>query len=78
LRHWAFPLVVIGMNSIAAYIMAELFRDFIHDALPRHLGSAAFQKFGLEYEHLLLGAGVLLAEWLILFWMYCRKIFLRI
>ena len=78
LRRWAFPLVVIGMNSIAAYVMAHLFGDFIADALPRHLGMAPFRYFGPEYEHLLVGLGVLIVEWLILFWMYRRKIFLRI
>ncbi|MDB6019369.1 MAG: hypothetical protein JWR19_3858, partial [Pedosphaera sp.] len=30
------------------------------------------------YEPLLLGAGVMLVEWLILWWMYRRKIFLRV
>src|ERR1019366_6368003 len=28
-RKWAFPLVVIGMNSIAAYLIAHLFESFI-------------------------------------------------
>ncbi len=78
LRRWAFPLTVIGMNSIAAYLIDHLFRDFIADALPTHLGMAPFQYFGPEYGPLLLGAGVLLVEWLILFWMYRRKILLRI
>ncbi len=30
-RFWAFPLQVIGMNSIAAYCMAGLFEDFIKE-----------------------------------------------
>ena len=28
-RRWAFPLVVVGMNSIAAYLIAHLWEDFI-------------------------------------------------
>ena len=28
-RRWAFPLVVIGMNSIAAYLIAHLWERFI-------------------------------------------------
>jgi len=77
-RSWAFPLVVIGMNSIAAYLIAHLFEDFITKALPRHFGRAWFTFAGPAYEHLLLGAAVLLVEWLLLFWMYRRKLFLRI
>jgi heparan-alpha-glucosaminide N-acetyltransferase len=77
-RDWAFPLKVVGMNSIAAYLMSWLFASFITAALLRHLGERSFEVFGKAYEPLALGAGVLLVEWLILWWMYRRKIFLRI
>jgi predicted acyltransferase len=77
-RRWAFPLVVIGMNSIAAYLIAHLWEGFIHDALPRHFGTKWYTFAGRPYEPLLLGAAVLLVEWLILWWMYRRKIFLRV
>ena len=46
LRAWAFPLVVIGMNSIAAYCMAHLFEGFIHDALRRHVGQRSLHRPG--------------------------------
>jgi predicted acyltransferase len=78
LRSWAFPLRVIGMNSIAAYCMAELLPAFIKDNLKIHLGEGTFRILGLPYEPLLQGGAVLLVLWLILFWMYRRKIFLRI
>lgn len=77
-RVWAFPLVVVGMNSIAAYLIAHLFDGFIERALPRHLGNGAFLVLGKPYQPFLLGAGVLLVEWLLLWWMCRRKIFLRI
>jgi heparan-alpha-glucosaminide N-acetyltransferase len=77
-RKWAFVLVVVGMNSIAAYLIAHLFVGFINKALPRHLGASVFQAAGPAYEPFLLGLGVLIVEWLILYWMYRRKIFLRI
>jgi predicted acyltransferase len=77
-RAWAFPLVVIGVNSIAAYCMAELFEGFIHDALRRHVPSAFFNAFGPAYEPLVLGASVMAVLWLILLAMYRRKVFLRI
>lgn len=74
----AFPLVVIGANSIAAYCMNKMFRGFIMEALPRHLGADTFKAFGEPYQPLLLGAATLLVLWLILLWMYRRKLFLKI
>jgi heparan-alpha-glucosaminide N-acetyltransferase len=77
-RFWAFPLRVIGMNSIAAYCMADLFEVFIARNLTTHLGNKPFTVIGHPYEPLLHGAAVLLVLWLILFWMYRRRLFLRI
>ena len=77
-RAWAFPLVVVGMNSIAAYLIAHLFVGFIREAIPCHLGPHLFQLAGQNYQPLLLGAGVLLVEWLLLLWMWRRRIFLRV
>jgi heparan-alpha-glucosaminide N-acetyltransferase len=78
---WAFPLRVIGINSIAAYCMAELhfIHDFIVSSFHTHLGPAIFKAWwDPRYEPLATGAAVLAVYWLILFWMYRRKIFLRI
>lgn len=77
-RKWAFPLVVIGMNSIAAYMIAHLFERFIEDSFRIHLGAAFFQFAGAGLEPFLRGVAVLLVYWLILYWMYRRKIFLRV
>ncbi|MHB8653653.1 MAG: acyltransferase family protein [Terriglobia bacterium] len=77
-KKWAYPLVVIGMNSIAAYLIAELLRNFVMDSFRIHLGPNAFQFFGTGLEPLVQGAAVLFTYWLILFWMYRRKIFLKI
>jgi heparan-alpha-glucosaminide N-acetyltransferase len=77
-RAWAFPLIVIGLNSIAAYCMAHLFENFIRSALVTHFGENAFQILGKPFEPLLLGGASLLVLWLMLFWMQRRKIFLRI
>jgi predicted acyltransferase len=82
---WAFPLRVIGMNSIAAYCIAHLFHDFIAGSFRKHLGSHVFRGlfdtdffWGTAYESLVLGGAVLTVYWLILFWMYRRGVFLRI
>jgi predicted acyltransferase len=78
LKAWAFPLVVIGINSIAIYCLVHLIDGFIISSLKTHLGLDIFKVFGDTYEQLLTGAATLLVFWLILYWMYRRKIFLRI
>jgi predicted acyltransferase len=70
--------VVIGVNSIAAYLIAHLFERFTFSSFRIHLGPDAFRFLGPGLEPLLLGAAVLLTYWLILYWMYRRKLFLRI
>jgi heparan-alpha-glucosaminide N-acetyltransferase len=77
-RKWAFPLVVIGTNSIAAYLMAHLFEDFIRSSFRIHLGSQIFAAFGPGAQPLFSGIATLLVYWLMLFWMYRRKVFLKI
>jgi heparan-alpha-glucosaminide N-acetyltransferase len=77
-KKWAFPLVVIGMNSIAAYCIAHLFESFFDSSLRIHLGPNFFAFAGAGLEPFFHGAAMLLGYWLILFWMYRRKLFLKI
>jgi len=77
-KSWAFPLVVIGANSIFIYSIHGLMDGFILQNLKTHLGSDLFKIFGASYEPMVGGAAVLLVFWLILFWMYRRKILIRI
>jgi predicted acyltransferase len=39
-RRWAFPLVVVGVNSIAVYMMSQLLKPFIASTLRTHLGTS--------------------------------------
>lgn len=77
-RRWAFPLTVIGMNSIAAYCLYELFAGPIGANLKIHLGDRVFRVLGDASLPFLHGVAIVLVLWLILFWMYRRRIFLRI
>jgi len=77
-RRWSFPLTVIGMNSIAAYLIAHLWEGFIISSFRIHLGAGAFKILGPGLEPFLQGWAVLLTFWLVLYWMYRRKIMLRI
>ena len=72
-RKWAFPLVVIGTNALAAYLGPTLvptrrIAGIFTGPLAREIGA-----FGPVFS----SAVVLLINWLILHWMYRRKIFLR-
>jgi predicted acyltransferase len=75
---WAFPLTVVGVNSIAAYLIAHLFDAFIAKNLVTHLGAGLFRIAGKAYEPLLQGAATLAVMWALLYWMQRRRIFLKI
>jgi heparan-alpha-glucosaminide N-acetyltransferase len=75
-RAWAFPLIVVGMNSIAIYVLAHTSEAFFLGAIDRHL--LVYTGLTGVFMPVLRGALLLLVLWLILYWMYRRKIFLRI
>ena len=77
-KKWAFPLVVVGMNSIAAYVIADGFGRFVLNTLHIHLGHSVFQVFGTSLEPLTTGIVMLAIYWAILYRMYQRKLFLKI
>jgi len=77
-KRWAFPFVVVGLNPITLYCMWQLSSGFVRTNIKRHLGQQIFESFGATYTPTLERLGVLLVFWLILLWMYRRKIFLRI
>ncbi len=78
-RRWSFFLMVIGANSIAAYIIADGgIRAVIHKSLHIHLGQNFDQVFGIAYAPLISGGLTLFFMWLILYWMYRKKIFIKI
>ncbi|MFN7993556.1 MAG: hypothetical protein U0Q18_08145 [Bryobacteraceae bacterium] len=69
-RKWSFPFVVIGMNALAAYLAGTLTQfGRIVDILTKSAPLGAFQP--LISAILLFGL-----EWLVLYWMYRRRIFL--
>src|SRR5205807_3958463 len=73
-RRWAFPLVVVGMNSIAVYVMSWTMTGFFGDALDRHIGKPMAAMAGPVFQPVVHGFAVMLSFWFILLWMYRRKI----
>ena len=78
LRRVFFPLVVIGMNSIALYVLTHSFAEFISDVFETHLGRGPFLWAGEAFEPLLHGLCVVTVLWLIAWWMHRRRLYLRI
>jgi predicted acyltransferase len=73
-RAWAFPLVVIGANAITIYVAQrivgfERIADFFVGGAARHAGL---------YGPILAAAGTLAVKWLFLFYLYRKRIFLRV
>lgn len=78
-KKWSYFLLVIGANSIAAYVMADGgLRSFISSSLHTHLGQDYDKIFGAAYATVVNGILVLLIMWLILYWMYKKRIFIKI
>jgi predicted acyltransferase len=72
-RKWSFPFVVIGMNAVAIYLGVSIVRfGSIVGVFSKPLAA----QMGV-FDPLFSAAAVLLVEWLVLFWMYKRKIFIR-
>jgi hypothetical protein len=55
------------MNSMAAYWIAHVLEAPIADSIRIHFGNLSF-----------MGPLVLALEWLLLYWMYQRKLFLKV
>jgi len=73
-KRWALGFIVIGMNSIAVYIATGVF-DF------RHVGNIfvghLLPRVG-RWDSLLEATAAFVVVWLILYWMYRKKEFIRI
>ena len=85
LRMLAFPLVVVGMNSILIYLLGETLGEWMRDEVVKvHFAGMIGHVFGpkaldpLWYESITLSTGAIVLFWLLLFWLYRQRIFLRI
>ena len=78
-KRWSYFLMVIGANSIAAYVMADGgLRSLIYQSLFIHFGQNFDKIVGDPYASLVSGGITLLILWLILNWLYKKKIFIKI
>ena len=76
LRRWAFPLVVVGMNSIAIYVFAGIFGENIRRAFSPFLELViANSSLGWPVVLAVLAVGV---NWLFCYWLYRHRIFFKV
>jgi len=74
-KAWAFPLVVVGMNSIAIYLAYQLTAGWIRATGKTWLGAGLFEgTYGPLAQSLL----VLSVLWTFCWWLWKRKVFIRI
>ncbi len=73
-RAWAFFFVVIGANAITIYVLPHII-DFKHVA-RFFLGGVA--NHAGAFGPVVLALGVLAAEWLLLLYLYRKRLFLRV
>ena len=71
-------LKYLGMNSIAAYVMAHTINEFIDRSFRIHIGQNYDQILGSPYATIVSGSVILCIEWLLLRWMYRKGIFIKI
>jgi predicted acyltransferase len=76
LRRWAFPFVVIGANSIFAYMACGLCNGAFKTVADRFLGGLA--PYTGQWQEGISWTGTFLVLWLLLYYMYRNKTFLRV
>lgn len=77
-KRWTLPFVVVGLNPITLYCLWQLSGPFIRQQFQTHLGKDIFLIAGEIWKPMFERGSVLIVLWLIVWWMYRRKIFVRI
>ncbi|MCX6852860.1 MAG: DUF5009 domain-containing protein [Verrucomicrobia bacterium] len=75
MRRLVFPLVVVGMNSIVIYLLHSLCAGWITENLHKHLPETAFPAY---WTPVIERCGVLFVLWLICWWLYKQKAFIKL
>ncbi|REJ91460.1 MAG: DUF5009 domain-containing protein [Planctomycetota bacterium] len=85
LKALAFPLAIVGMNSIAVYLMGQLFRGWTDEhVVQTHLQGLLEVCFGSKalgpemYGPIISATAVAFVFWLVILWMHRRRIYLRV
>ena len=74
-RRWTYPLVVVGANSLAMYLMSMLIKGWVAQRLEIYFGD---QIFASQYGASIQALAVFAVLWLLCLYLYRNKLFLRI
>ncbi len=74
-RAWTFPLIVVGTNSLAIYLMSMLSKRWISDRLENYFGSEIFAG---SYGPTIQSVCVFAVLWLVCLYLYRSKIYFRV
>ncbi len=74
-RSWTFPLIVVGTNSLAIYLMSNLLKPWISGCLETYFGD---QIFAGTYGPVMQAICVFAVLWLVCLYLYRSKIFIRV
>jgi heparan-alpha-glucosaminide N-acetyltransferase len=66
-------LIVVGANSLAAYLLFHLYRAFAWGALRRLFGEAPFAVFRPAYQPFVYGLSVMVLLWLCVYALHRRR-----
>ncbi len=75
-KRWSFFLIVIGMNSIAAYVVFQLFRGWIDNSV--FIFSRPVVEWMGIYGSVLQALLVLGVQWYIFYFFYKKKVFFKV
>jgi len=77
-HHWTCPLVVVGSNSIVMYCMSHELKPWVGVTVRMWLGQDIFRILGNSWEPTVRSIMIGLVFWLICFWLYRHKTFIRV
>jgi predicted acyltransferase len=73
-KKWAFPFVVIGLNAIVVYVATHLFKF----ELIGNVFVGGLAKWLGPWNEFVQQLAALIVVWLILYWMYSKKTFIKV
>lgn len=76
IRRWSFPLVVIGLNSITIYMLAAGILNF--QSMSQFFFGGVMRLASEPTRPVIGAAAVLVCEWAVLYFLYKKKIFLKV
>jgi predicted acyltransferase len=76
IRRWSFPFVVIGLNSITIYMLSAGIINF--QTMNQFFFTGVIHFFSQPVQPVITAIGIIICEWVFLYLLYRKKIFLKV